>query len=106
MKNLVWVGTGRRWKIGSLSWAGGQRVASGRCSVHQLYHVAGRYTSSGMRHSVVEQEEQEKKKEEEKKGGGAGEGGGRPARHRLGPSATLPCVAALALIFRQFQLCL
>ena len=56
----------RRWKIGSLSWAGGgQRVASGRCSAHQLYHVAGQYNSSGMRHSAVEQEEKEKEEEEE-----------------------------------------
>ena len=42
-------------------------------------------------------------------GGGGGEGGGgdRPARHRLGPSATLACVAETNEIFRKVcQLCL
>ena len=48
-------------------------MASGRCSVHQLYHVAVRYTNSGMRHCAVEQEEkkeeEQEKKEEEEEGG-------------------------------------
>ena len=44
---------------------GGGRVASGRCSAHQLYHVAGRYSGSRMRHSAVEQEEEEVEEEKE-----------------------------------------
>ena len=55
----------RRWKIGSLSWAGGGRGASGRLSAHQLYHVAGRYSGSRMRHSAVEQEEEVEEEKEE-----------------------------------------
>ena len=43
-------------------------MASGRCSGHQLYHVAGQYNSSGMRHSAVEQEEEEEEEEEEEGG--------------------------------------
>ena len=44
---------------------GGGRVASGRLSAHQLYHVVGRYSGSRMRHSAVEQEEEGVEEEEE-----------------------------------------
>ena len=50
----------------------GGRVASGRLSAHQVYHVAGRYSGSRMRHSAVEQEEQEEVEEEEEEEGGTG----------------------------------